>query len=250
MPTSPRTRQSITADTVGWEFEFQGAGSLAGANGTFFHSDVSIANYRSAPQTLAIGWLAQGADNSNEFVQYFSIPANTTAFLDDFVTSTLHKSGFGAVIVTGVDTFHNDDESALIDGQSRIWTYQPGSAGKVSLGLPAVDINDAAGNDFGSALGLRQDASAHTNVGIVNLDRFDHTFTVTAKGASKTATFIVTVKPFSVSQAGIPAGNYGNLILMIVPDPSTFVWSAYGVSIDNITGDSWVSHVNQPFPSF
>jgi hypothetical protein len=246
---SPRTRHVIFEDTVLSAFLFQGAGSLAGANGTFFHSDVSIANYRSSAQILAIGWLAQGVDNTNEPLSYFSIPANTTLFLDDFVAATLHKSGFGAVIVVGVDNFHNNDGAAVLDGQSRIWTLQPSSTGKVSLGLPAVDLLDAFGNSSGFALGLRQDASAHTNVGIVNLDSVDHTFSVTAKGLSKTATFTVTVKAYSVTQAAIPAGTYGDLFLGIVPDVDGFAWSAYGVSIDNVSGDSWVSHVNQPFLS-
>ncbi|MGH9443930.1 MAG: hypothetical protein ACRD16_16820 [Thermoanaerobaculia bacterium] len=241
-----RQRHSIYIDTTLSAFLFQGAGSLAGANGTFFHTDASVANYRSTAQLLAVGWLAQGVDNSNSLVQYFSVPANTTAFLDDFVTATLGKSGFGSVLVVGVDTFHNIDSSANLDGQSRIWTFQPNSSGKVSLGLPSVDVRDEQGSSSGFALGLRQDGSARTNVGIINLDNVQHTFTVTARGASKTASFTVTVKADSVSQVAIPAGTYGNLFLQIQPTVDGFYWSGYGVSVDNVTGDSWASHVVQP----
>jgi len=248
----PRSRHAIFLDTPLTAFLFQGAGSLAGANGTFFHSDVSIANYRSVAQRIGIGWLALGVDNSNESLQFFSIPANTTAFLDDFVTATLGKSGFGAVLVFGVDNFGNNDGAAVLDGQSRIWTFQPGSSGKVSLGLPSVDLDDESGFSPAFALGLRQDASARTNVGIVNLDTngIAHTFTVTARGLNKTATFTVKVPALSVNQVAIPAGTYGDLSLQITADADGFSWSAYGVSVDSITGDSWVSHVNQPFRIF
>ncbi len=246
----PRSREAIYIDRSLTAFLFQGAGSVAGSNGTFFHSDVAISNYRATAQKIAIGWLPQGVNNANEQLQYFSVPANTTAFLDDFVAATLGKSGFGAVLVFGVTSSFNNDSTANLDGQSRIWTFQPNSSGKVSLGLPAVDLEDELGNSPGFALGLRQDGTAHTNVGIVNLESVDHNFTVTAHGLTKTATFVVTVKGFSVSQVAIPAGTYGDLFLQIVADQDFITWSGYGVSIDNITGDSWESHVNQPFRSF
>jgi hypothetical protein len=238
--------QAVYLDKPLSNFLFQGAGSLAGSNGTFFHSDVAIANYRSISQTITVGWMAQGVDNGNAPLQFFSIPANTIVFMDDFVAATLGTSGFGAVLVFGVDALHNLDSSASLDGQSRIWTYQPNASGKVSLGLSAVDLDDEYRSVTGYALGLRQDSTAHTNVGIVNLGSIDHTWTVAAVGASQTQTFAVPVKAYSVSQVGIPAGTYGNLFLTFDPDFTGFSWSAYGVSVDNITGDSWASHVNQP----
>jgi hypothetical protein len=239
-------RQAIFFDTTLPAFLFQGAGSLAGKNGTFFHSDVMIANYRSVAQILAIGWLVQGVDNGSAPLQYFSIPANTTVALDDFVAATLGKSGFGAVVVIGVDAQHNVDTNANLDGQSRIWTFQPGSSGKVSLGLPAVDLADEIGGTPGQALGLRHDASARTNIGIVNLDSVSHTWTVHVTGLRKSSTFTVTVPGYSVIQAAVPDGDYGNLFFSATPDADGFDWSAYGVSVDNVSGDSWVSHVNQP----
>jgi len=245
---SSRTRQAISLDLSLSAFIFQGAGSLAGSGGTFFHSDVMISNHRDADQLLAIGFLRLGLDNSNEPLQYFTLPAHQTVALDDFVAATLHTSGFGAVLVAGVDAQHANDPGAILDGQSRIWTFQPGSSGKVSLGLPAVDVIDIIGNSTAYALGLRHDASAHTNVGIVNLDSVAHTWTVNAVGLTKTAAFTVTVQPVSVTQVGLPAGTYGNLFLAMAPDADGFDWSAYGVSVDNATGDSWQSHVVNPQP--
>jgi len=246
---SGRTRQAIFFDTSLPSFLFQGAGSVQGKNGTFFHTDAMIANYRGAAQRIAVGWLAQGVDNSNEPLQYFSLDANTTAALDDFVTATLHESGFGAVVVIGVDAQGNVDPNAVLDGQSRIWTFQPNSQGKVSLGLPGVDLADEIGVSDGYGLGLRHDPSARTNVGIVNLDSVAHTWTVHVNGVSKSTSFNVPVPAYSVVQAAVPDGNYGNLFIILTPDADGFDWSAYGVSVDNTTGDSWVSHVNQPTAS-
>ncbi|HET7451436.1 MAG TPA: hypothetical protein VFL12_01725 [Thermoanaerobaculia bacterium] len=241
-----RARQAIYFDTSLPSFLFQGAGSVQGKNGTFFHTDAMIANYRGTAQRLAVGWLAQGVDNSNSPLQYFSLDANTTVALDDFVTATLQQAGFGAVVVIGVDAQNNVDPNAVLDGQSRIWTLQPGSQGKVSLGLPGVDLADEVGISDGYALGLRHDPSARTNVGIVNLDSVSHTWTVHANGVNKSTSFDVQVPAYSVVQAAIPDGNYGNLFITLTPDVDGFDWSAYGVSVDNTTGDSWVSHVNQP----
>lgn len=244
---SSHTRHAISLDLSLSAFIFQGAGSLAGSGGTFFHSDVMISNYRNANQLIAIGFLRLGQDNTNEPLQYFTLSALQTVALDDFVAATLHTSGFGAVLVAGVDSNHDNDPNALLDGQSRIWTFQPGSSGKVSLGLGAVDVVDILGNAVSYALGLRHDASAHTNVGI-DLDSVAHTWTVDAIGLTKTATFTVTVQPYPVTQVGIPAGTYGDLFLAMSPDADGFDWSAYGVSVDNTTGDSWQSHVVNPQP--
>jgi hypothetical protein len=65
---------------------------------------------------------------------------------------------------------------------------------------------------------------------------------------TKSATFTVTVQAYSVTQVGLPAGSYGDLFLALVPDADSFDWSAYGVSVDSTTGDSWQSHVVNPQP--
>ena len=241
-----RSRQAIYYDTTLPAFLFQGGGSVQGKNGTFFHSDAMVANYRSSDQRIAVAWLAQGVDNGNAPVQYFTIPASTMVSLEDYVTSMLGMTGFGAVIVIGVDSQGVPDMTAELDGQSRIWTFQPGSSGKVSLGLPAVDLMDAIGDTLGYGLGLRNDSGSRTNIGIVNLDQVSHAWAIQVLGGNQTASFAVTVPAYSVIQAAVPDADYGNLFFALKPNADGFFWSAYGVSVDNISGDSWVSHVNQP----
>jgi len=49
-----------------------------------------------------------------------------------------------------------------------------------------------------------------------------------------------------MKQVALPAGNYGDLLVSISTTATGFWWSAYGASVDNISGDGWVSHASQP----
>ena len=222
------------------------AGNAAGSNGTFFRSDVSIGNFRSVQQRIGVGWLAQGTNNASASLQYFNVPANTVANLNDFVGTTLGKTGLGALFIEGVDSNNAIDPNASMDAFSRIWTPQPGSSGTVSQNFDAVALNDSIGASTAYILGLKQSAAFRTNVGIVNLDTVAHTWTVRSAitGVSNT----VTVQPFSVSQGGAPAGaadSGGNVALTVTPDAGGFNWTAYGSSNDNATGDGWISRAKQ-----
>lgn len=236
----------ISVETSNDAFIIPIAGNAAGGNGTFFKSDVSLANYRNAQQRVGIGWLQAGVNNANAPLSYLNLPANTVVFFDDFVGGTLGKTGLGGILVLGVDAAGNLDDQANIDGFSRIWTPQPGSAGTVSQNFPAVDVKDSLGSLSAYVLGLKQNSQYRSNVGIVNLDAVTHTWTVRSiiNGAAVT----ITVPPDSVVQTGIAAGSglsNGNLALSISTTDSSFWWSAYGTSVDNVTGDGWVARATQ-----
>jgi hypothetical protein len=175
------------------------------------------------------------------------MPAYFIMHWEDFVGTFLRKQGLGTIFVAGADAAGNPDTTAKIDGQSRIWTFQPGSQGKVSLGLPAVAVTDEIGSLRGNAIGLEQDGSARANVGIVNLDSIGHTWTVSIIGDNGTQDFNVSVLPYSMVQTAAPSGNFGYGFLSLVTRDFGFWWSGYGVSVDNTTGDGWVSHVVQQF---
>ena len=243
--TQVRTKV-IGLDSADTAFLFAAAGSVQGAGGTYFRSDVTIINHRNADQIIAVGWLAQGVDNSNDPVQLFTIPARTPVILSDFVAGTLGKSGLGAVIVLAQTSSGASDSGAQIDGFSRIWTNQPGAAGTVSQGFPSVSIIDSVGSGTAYALGNRHDGGYRTNVGIVNLDSVSHTWEVDINGLNGAGSFSVTVPPVSMKQASLPSGNYGDLALSFTTSGSGFYWSAYGASVDNISGDSWSAHASQP----
>jgi hypothetical protein len=240
----PNVIELETADSA---FLIPAAGSVQGSNGTFFRSDVTFANFNGVTQNLGVGWLQTGKDNSSSPLTFFTIPANSIITVNDFVATTLKTSGLGGLLVLAFDdTGKNTDTEAFIDGFSRIWTPQPGSAGTVSQSFPAVSLFDAVGDFTAFALGLRQDADYRTNVGVVNLDSVVHTWTITSLNTN--ATMTLQVQPFSLSQTGVPAsfaGSSGNLSLAYDVTGTDFTWSAYASSVDNLTGDGWVSRATQ-----
>src|SRR6266550_5612058 len=56
-----RTNTAIITGFDQWIF-IPAAGSLAGNFGTFYKSDLMIANYRNVPQIVRVRWLPQGGD--------------------------------------------------------------------------------------------------------------------------------------------------------------------------------------------
>lgn len=246
-PAADGTRTKVIGlDAADSALLFAAAGSVRGSGGTYFRSDVTLINHRSVSQEIAIGWIAQGVDNSAAPLQYFSIPANTPVIMNDFVAQTLGKSGLGAVLVTGVTGSGAFDSSAELSGFSRIWTPQPNATGTVSQGFPSVSTLDSLGSLFAYAAGLRHDTQYRSNVGIVNLDSVSHTWTVGINGLHGSGSFNVTVLPISMNQQPLPPGNYGDLLLSLQTSGTGFWWSGYGAAVDNITGDGWSSHALQP----
>jgi hypothetical protein len=241
-----RRPQVVEFDTTASSYLIPGAGSIHGNGGTYFHSDVTIANYRNASQRIAVGWLQQNVASGSSPVHVYNIPANTTVNYDDFVGSSLGESGLGSIVVLGQTASGANDSSALLDGNSRIWTNQPNASGTVSLGFAPVSIADSVGSSTAIALALRQDAGYRCNVGIVNLDSVAHTWTVYVVYAGGSQSFEVQVPAYSMNQVALPAGNFGHLFVEFQPPANAFVWSAYGVSVDQITGDGWVTHALQP----
>ena len=237
----------IQYETSDYAFLIPAAGSVQGANGVFFRSDVTFANYDNVTRNIGVGWLATGQDNSNAQLTHFTLDPQSVTTINDFVGTGLKVSGLGGLLVLAFDSAGADvDSEAFIDGFSRIWTPQPGSSGSVSQSFPAVSLFDSVDNGTAVALGLRVGGGFRTNAGIVNLDDKEHTWTVSSVNTG--ATFQVTVKPFSLSQPGVPAefaGTGGNTsIAFDVPDID-FTWSAYASSVDNVTGDGWVARATQ-----
>lgn len=236
----------ISVDSYEDAFLIPIAGSAAGAGNTFFKSDMAFDNGRSVAQVIGVGWLAQGVDNTHAGLAYFSLSANTTTTSDDFVATALGRSGLGAILVFAMDASHVNDSAGQLNGFSRIWTKQPGSNGTVSQSFPAVSALDSIGSLVATIIGLKQSAQYRSNVGIVNLDTVQHTWTL--RSSATGTTFTVTVPALSVVQAAVPANSStaaGNLALTMKSDGFGFWWSAYGSSTDNTTGDGWVSRAIQ-----
>lgn len=225
------------------------AGSVRGANGTFFHSDVSLLNWKSQSQDVLVAWLEQGKDGTNAASFRVTVPSSaldrSTGLMSNPPTipdfaGRLGLSGLGSLLLIGIDSNGNVDSQASIDAFSRIWTYQPGSQGTVSQSLSASGFTDFGSSQSGAS-GLRHDAGFRTNIGVVNLDTQASDFTIGATGERKSASFSVRVPPLSMMQVPLPAGDYGNVAAGIISQRSGIRWVGYGSSVDQVTGAGWTS---------
>lgn len=219
-----------------------GAGSVQGANGTFFHSDITVINYRALSQRVAFTWIPAGQTAGNPTI--IEIGANSGIISEDFVGSILKQSGLGALLISGYDATQDiADPNALLYATERVWTPQPGTAGTTSQSFPAIataDINLLGG----SILGQRMDNRYRTNVGIVNLDFQSRQFTIvqsTDDPNNPTVSSPVTVPARSMTQVPLPFAVTNTLQIFVQrgPNVNPVMWMAYASSVDNVTGDSW-----------
>lgn len=227
------------------------AGSAAGANGTYFRSDVTFANWNDREQVVGLIWLPNGNPDGIDLFS-FVLPATSIVTEQDFVGQFLELSGLGSVIIIPITPEGDLDDDGAIDMYSRIWTPQPNATGTVSQPFPGVEPSFLTFEEEAVILGLRQDAQYRTNFGLLNLSEVDLTFelTVLTEDGGSPAVQTYTVPSMSMIQQGIPAGAFGQLSLGLsltqVPDEE-FTWMAYASSTDNITGDGWVSIAANPW---
>jgi hypothetical protein len=231
------------------------AGSLQGAAGTFFRSDVMISNHRSTPQVVDLSFCAQNVSCSTSGFQLMQItvPGNSQVFYADIVRQLGKQGSLGTLDIRARTSMSDGtlDAAAKIDAFSRIWTLEayssgtPLEGGTTSQSFPSVKIDAVHGSARAYILGLQQDLKYRTNIGIYNDDPTSaHTFTVRLLSADgQTTSFTITVQPWSMNQVPVPVGISGNVMAVITPDSSIGIanWAAYGSSTDNITGDGWVS---------
>jgi hypothetical protein len=218
------------------------AGSTPGANGTFFRSDISIANFNDREQFVRLQWLPQGASSTVSKTITLSNLGFTHS--GDFVAEVLGQTGLGAILVTGVTASGDADPTAALYVQSQIWTLQPGSGGGVtSQSFPSIPTSTINTRD--AALFFPTPAhpqSVRYNIGVVNLDPVN---------SQTIVIFLPSIFPFAVPLQVPPMG------VQVVPlgSPSLFPelnivnqtpdatksnsWVAWASTVDNVTGDAW-----------
>jgi len=221
------------------------AGSVAGSNGTFFHSDIAIFNYRNADQTVVLQWLPRGTSGLTLPSVQIRVNALSGIISQDFVADFMHQSGLGAIRVTAIDASGQFDFEARLVATDRIWTAQPGVNGTVSQTFPTLATTDIK-SMTPTILGQRISDQYRANVGIVNLSGFDVTFDVLQNTDDPTAGATVqtiTIPAFSMQQVSLLNTKAGALQIRVTPRTaiSAGEWVTYGSSVDNVTGDSWSS---------
>jgi hypothetical protein len=235
-------------------FFFPSAGSLPGAGGLFFRSDVTLVNYGPTAETVLVAFWPAGTSNpptatAGANSKIITLAPNQSTRFIDFVASVLGTQGLGSLLVIPV-AGSNFDGNAAIDGFSRIYTKQPGSEGTVSQPFDAVDIFSLTVQIEVVSLGMQHDTAFRTNYGILNADPVPHTYNLTFIGERAQTTATVTVPAFGMTQQAVPAGDYGALsVVFNLTDPGTsgLAWLAFASTTDNITGDGWVSLASSDF---
>ncbi|HSP16928.1 MAG TPA: hypothetical protein VLV78_19435 [Thermoanaerobaculia bacterium] len=222
------------------------AGSTAGANGTFFHSDISIINLATHDQAVLLQWLPQAGTGSN-MTNTFTLPARSGIRSADFVHDYLNTTGLGSIIISGTTAGGDADATATLYVNSRIWTQQPNTNGTTSQSFPAIPLNTI--NTQVAALfavgGPDNSANYRVNVGIVNVDPNNtQTFVVQVPQAGgNPQAFIVTVPPMSMQQLALGNNTQPSTQVNIQNATATAtrsnLWTAYSSTVDNITGDAW-----------
>ena len=225
-------------------------GDAISGGGTHYKSDVTLVNYNESSQPMNALYMPNG-NPAGTIAASFSIPGDRPPFtIIDFVGTQLGVSGIGALLLVPVDGTGEFDPNAAIDAHSRIYTPQPANpAGSVSMQFPGVDPSHLEGEYQGMIMGLRHQNGFRTNFGIVNLEQFPIDFSVTvfpetASPGTQLTVVNVTIQPFSMLQQVIPDTVSGpvNIVVAVeqdIPGDDQW-WTAYGASVDNITGDGWV----------
>ncbi|HEY0158215.1 MAG TPA: hypothetical protein VGF28_13105 [Thermoanaerobaculia bacterium] len=240
------------------------AGAAAGAHGTRFQTDVTLVSHSSspnAPTLVDVYWLPRERPGTGAPVTRLVLEPRVVMFYEDFVARTLHLEGVGSLIFRAVNEDGSRNAAGHLDAYARIWTPVPGGTGTTSQGVHASTLYSPAVDDFqeiaGWIYGLRQDASFRTNYGIVNMGTKRLVFTVRFVTGSGTITEQVAVEAQSMTHRGVPAAATGALAISVTPHQEISIgnptapiqpWTAYGSSIDNITGDGWYSKAQAARP--
>lgn len=236
--------QIVVTRSTSAQFVIPAAGAVDGGNGTFFRSDITLINYRPTLQNVRLQWLPQGATGVGVPPSDITINASSGIASEDFVTNIMHRTGLGAILVTGITATGDFDPAAQLVATSRIWTPQPSSSGTTSQSLPVVSTSDVS-STVSVVLGARRDSRFRVNVGIVNLSNSQQRFQVASAGTNGTDVTQVDVEAMSMVLFRVNGADSTVPLQIQVSNVSATArsnaWIAYASSVDNITGDAWTT---------
>ena len=248
------------------------AGKLAGANNSFFRTDVWISNVSNQRVVVDVAFAPQGGSNEN-----VTDPANTRRLpvlepgerreIVDIMGQVFGQADTAPATVgqiiffacreggncTACDT--NAADCLPITVEARIYTTDAASAtfGQLIPGIPWFNFvsPDAISEQLHQVFitGIRQNADFRTNIGIVNASQFS-TATVTAKlfqsnGQQIGTTATVSLPPLGFSQQSVAslfpgftgAGAWVLLEQLPISSGSDPGFLAFGSLVDNKSND-------------
>jgi len=223
------------------------AGNAAGANGTFFRSDISVINLRAATQRVLIFWFPQSVSGTTLAVRAIDMAPSSGFSSEDFVNEILNgRTGLGSIEFVGVLQDGTFDPAARLHVSSRIWTPRPdGGGGTMSQTFPAIVGDPSPPTAMVKNLfGLRRTSQYRMNVGMNNPSSSSQIFRVTVaisgQNGTDSQTFEITVQPRSMEQR-LVGGTASGTVQVIFEDIGGGAgdWHAWASSIDNQSGDAW-----------
>ena len=221
------------------------AGNAAGANGTFFRTDMNVINLRNAAQRVALYWLPQGQSGTALPTRIIDLNAASGFSSEDFVGEILNRSGIGAIQFAALNPDGSPDQNGLLHVTSRIWTPRPdGAAGTMSQTFPAVVGGAADQSNLKVIFGMRRSAQYRLNAGAMNpastMQRFRVTAHISGSGGLDTQVVEFDVSPRSIQQVTMPGTSSGTVQVLIENiTGGAGDWHGWASSVDNQSGDAW-----------
>jgi len=226
--------QAIAPKSSG-ELFVPAVGRVAGANGTYWRSDITLYNPNSAPLSVTLGYLPTGRANMQPQSRALTLGGGRTLTLTDLLSWIGAGDSTGALLITW---------SGAASGPittSRTYTTRVSDNGTFGQSIDATQA-------FGSSAfvtGLRSDSSFRTNLGFVNSGFSTIGVNVTmVNGFGQTVgNGFVSIPARSQSQSSLSSifpnlnvAGLGNFTIQATTDsgPSMFV---YGSVVDNTSGD-------------
>lgn len=209
----------------------------AGANNTFFQSDLRLVNSGSADATVDLLFLPSNVDDTNARSVPVTVAARTSRQIDDVLGSLFQQTNAGGALRV--------KSTADVIVESRTYTPSAGCPGSYGQYIPGIDTARAATRQLIPGVRLSSDSTKgfRSNVGIVNLGAQSLTVSLTLRDGdgSSLAAASMTVLPFSHSQTSV-AGLFAQTAVtkdnafIELSAASSFI--SYVSVVDNSSGDS------------
>jgi hypothetical protein len=210
---------------------------LAGANGAFYTTDLTISNTDVVDTSFTLQFLGHGQDGSSGPKMTFNLAAGRSVTYADVLGSVFGlDASYGALSVTDPSTSY-----LAVLGQ----TSTPGFGGTFGQSVPAEAT--ISSDETPSIVGVREDAAFRTNLILCNASGAADQIGVTllASDGSTLATKSYSFLPHEMIQVtrvvrdmGVPSDvdvTGARLVLSPVGEDSAF--AAYASVIDNVTND-------------
>jgi hypothetical protein len=209
----------------------------AGANGSFYTTDVIVANPGTKAATFTMTFLGHDQDGTSGPSRMFSLGAGqSTTFADVLGSLFSVTNGYGAIKIT-----------STYDGLFSIaQTSTPGFGGTFGQSVPAEDGGFyAVGMTPATIAGVREDTSFRTNLIVCNMTRapLDVDVALVGADAASLASKRYTLQPLGMTQVsrvvrdlGVAANTSGVRLDLSTPTANG-EFAAYASLIDNVTND-------------